>query len=409
MVRANAKLRKTIFARNRALEKSERRLTELTESRVFPWPVPWVMKLLADISTLERSRGWRATVALLVVVSSFAAIQFFHAAFDLHVETVTFLVVSGFVTLFSGLWFGMATSLVLYVGTFSLRASFGNGAADPSPPELAALVMVNLVVGAAIFLFKEAYRQAVVASEDARSANRAKSRFLAGISHELRTPLGAILGFSELITDPASSESERKSYAEAVHRNGEILKAIIDDILDLSKVEAEKISIHVEEVSLQEVLRDVEQVMKPRGEEKNLSLRFHLASDLPTVIKTDSIRLRQILTNLIGNALKFTADGSVSVTVHWQDPKAHTLLAFDVTDTGKGVESSQVPNLFQIFSQAHSEGRKLYGGTGIGLALSRGLARLLGGDLVLAQTAIGHGSTFTLTIDPALSKSETPS
>ncbi|AGH95995.1 response regulator [Pseudobdellovibrio exovorus] len=230
--------------------------------------------------------------------------------------------------------------------------------------------------------------------DQAEEANQVKSLFLANMSHEIRTPLGAILGFVEILKEPNLSDEQRKQYLNIISRTGDTLVTIINDILDLSKVEAGKIEVVKEVFSLSQLLRDVELLMKLRSEAKGIELVFESSRQTPEVVYSDPLRLRQILINIIGNAIKFTQRGSVRV--YCEATPSHLL--FRISDTGLGVESQDVAKLFRPFSQADLSIRKMHGGTGLGLVLSRELARLLEGDIELESTQPGVGSVFVVKV-----------
>jgi PAS domain S-box-containing protein len=255
---------------------------------------------------------------------------------------------------------------------------------------------------------KEAEVQLRQAKEAAEAASAAKSTFLANMSHEIRTPLGVILGFSELLASDTLSSSEKASYFEMIQRNGAMLSGIINDILDLSKVESGKLDIERQEVRINDLLLDILSTLRPQAESKGLKLVARAEGDVPEVIQTDPIRLRQILINIIGNGIKFTEQGSVEITVKSLQKRQKSLLAFAVRDTGLGITRDQAAKLFQPFTQADTSTKRKFGGTGIGLVLSRRLARLLGGELELTESELGQGSTFTVTIDPGLIAETSP-
>lgn len=235
----------------------------------------------------------------------------------------------------------------------------------------------------------------------AESANQAKSVFLANMSHEIRTPLGAVMGFAELIASSDITETEKETYGAAIKRNGELLSNIISDILDLSKIEVGKLNLDAQEVTLDEVLFDLETLLSFKANEKAIKFTYSFEGQIPKKIQTDPLRLRQVLLNIIGNSIKFTEQGSVEVTIKLVPSIQKTSqLAFIVRDTGIGISPSQAAKLFQPFSQADNSIVSKYGGTGLGLILSRRLANLLGGDVVLSESVPGKGSTFTVTIDP---------
>lgn len=236
------------------------------------------------------------------------------------------------------------------------------------------------------------------AKSAADSANNAKSIFLANMSHEIRTPLAAVLGYTQLLGRDEVKPEDREKFLHVVKRNGKILSNLIDDILDLSKVEAGKISIEPKDISLKEFVSEVCAVVALQAMEKNVGLTFHFSEHTPLIIRTDELRLRQILLNIVGNAIKFTEHGQVSILVGNRSSGANDLLEFVVTDTGSGIHPEQIQKLFQPFTQADSSTTRKYGGTGLGLALSKNLAQLLGGDVVLAETTLGKGSKFVVTI-----------
>jgi PAS domain S-box-containing protein len=248
---------------------------------------------------------------------------------------------------------------------------------------------------------KKFARDLSVAKEAAEAANSAKSSFLANMSHEIRTPLGAVLGFSELIIDPQIRPSEKANFVAAIRRNGELLSSIINDILDLSKIEAGKMEITTQEIALIEILTDTKTLLDLQANEKGIYLKVMVDHGVPEVITTDPLRLRQILINIIGNAIKFTAKGGVEVRIQVEPREnSRAQLKFVITDSGPGISADQVEKLFAPFSQADSTTKRKYGGTGLGLVLSKRFASLLGGDVSLTESKLNQGSTFTVTIDP---------
>jgi signal transduction histidine kinase/DNA-binding response OmpR family regulator len=232
----------------------------------------------------------------------------------------------------------------------------------------------------------------------AEAANDAKSQFLANMSHEIRTPLTAILGFAENLLDPEMPEAERRSAAKTIVRNGEHLVQIINDILDLSKIEAGRMDVERLRFSPAQLISDVTSVMRVRANSRNLALHLNWLTPLPESIESDPTRLRQILINLVGNAIKFTHHGSVDVRVALQTEGLTPRLVCSIVDTGIGMTPAQMSLLFQPFSQADQSTTRQYGGTGLGLSISRRLARMLGGD-VTAQSQPGRGSTFEVNVD----------
>ena len=242
---------------------------------------------------------------------------------------------------------------------------------------------------------KQAELESIRAKELAESANAMKSAFLANMSHEIRTPLGAILGFAELLREPTHDPQERKSYHEIIKRNGEQLSSLIDDILDLSKIESGHLKTEILSYSIRDLVSEVCSLLTIKANEKRLYLRWMVHPDVPGEIRTDPVRLRQILTNVVGNAIKFTKQGGVEVEVSRAKDSS---IRLRVTDTGIGVSREQAANLFKPFSQADLSITRKYGGTGLGLTLSKKLAFALGGDLVLARSEPDVGSTFEITV-----------
>jgi signal transduction histidine kinase/FixJ family two-component response regulator len=232
----------------------------------------------------------------------------------------------------------------------------------------------------------------------AEEATRTKSAFLANMSHEIRTPMTAILGFADLLLDRLEKPANLDS-AEAIKRNGEYLLEILNDILDLSKIEAGKLQIEQQLYPLREILQDVTSLMKVRADAKGLPLVLETLGPLPQMIETDPTRLRQILINLVGNAVKFTDAGQVKLVARLlQNESGSASLRLEVADSGIGMTDDQVARLFQPFSQADASMTRRFGGTGLGLTISRRLAEMLGGAIDV-ESRPGEGSTFRLTLD----------
>ncbi len=242
------------------------------------------------------------------------------------------------------------------------------------------------------------------ARAEAEAASRSKSEFLANMSHEIRTPMTAILGYTELLLDATQSEEERRSATLTIRRNGEHLLSILNDILDLSKIEAGRMTIETIPVNTETLVDEVLSLMRVRAEAKGIRLAAEFATPIPETIQTDPTRLRQILVNLAGNAIKFTEQGGVTIRVSFQDHLGHDqqqepVLRFDVIDTGLGMSPEVLEKLFTPFTQADSSMTRRFGGTGLGLTISRRLATMLGGDITVRSIA-GEGSTFSVTINP---------
>jgi CheY-like chemotaxis protein/nitrogen-specific signal transduction histidine kinase len=244
-------------------------------------------------------------------------------------------------------------------------------------------------------------------AEQLALSSQYKSEFLANMSHELRTPLNSLLILATLLADNPDRNLTTKQieFARTIHNAGSDLLALINDILDLSKVEAGKMDVHAAPVPLVAVCDDVEATFRPLAEQKGLDLRVRREADLPASVVTDEQRLHQVLKNLLSNALKFTETGSVELVVSrapdhllFASPtlnEATDVIAFSVTDTGIGVTADKLKLIFEAFQQADGTTSRKYGGTGLGLSISREIARLLGGAIAVESEA-GAGSTFTL-------------
>jgi CheY-like chemotaxis protein/anti-sigma regulatory factor (Ser/Thr protein kinase) len=249
----------------------------------------------------------------------------------------------------------------------------------------------------------EAFREA---KEAAESASRSKSTFLANMSHELRTPLTGIIGYSELL----QKDVERSGQVELlpdllrIHKAGNHLLTIINDILDLSKIEADKMAIYVESLDIAMLLRDVVTTARPLIEQNHNSIEIDLSDDLG-VMHSDSTKLRQILLNLLSNAGKFTDHGHITVRATRESSANSEWMCISVTDTGIGISAEQIERLFAEFTQADPSTTRKYGGTGLGLALSRRLCWLVGGDITVTST-FGQGSTFAVRLPTSIAETQ---
>jgi signal transduction histidine kinase/DNA-binding response OmpR family regulator/CHASE3 domain sensor protein len=231
-------------------------------------------------------------------------------------------------------------------------------------------------------------------SEQLEQSTKYKSEFLANMSHELRTPLNSILLLSKLMSDNKELDPEYIEYAEVIQSSGQGLLGLIDEILDLSKIEAGKMKLEMADVSLDEVSTDMRSLFNPMAKSKHLELLIELGAGLPLIL-TDKMRLEQILKNLLSNAIKFTSKGSVTLKIS-NDEESGAIM-FSVTDTGIGIPADKQGLVFEAFQQADGSTRRRFGGTGLGLSISRELAKLLGGEIELVS-AENRGSTFTLTL-----------
>jgi PAS domain S-box-containing protein len=237
------------------------------------------------------------------------------------------------------------------------------------------------------------------AKDAAEAANRAKSEFLANMSHEIRTPMTAILGFTELLKRGYNKdERDAAKFLNTIHSSGKHLLDLINDILDLSKVEAGQMEMERIPCAPHQIVREVANVLLAKAREKGIKLEFSAQGRIPASIQSDPGRLRQIVTNIVGNAIKFTEHGAVRVVLHLKAVNERSFFAIDVTDSGIGIPGDKLESIFDPFVQADTSVTRRFGGTGLGLSISRRFARALGGDIV-ASSQPGKGSMFAITIE----------
>ncbi|MGO9742262.1 MAG: ATP-binding protein [Roseiarcus sp.] len=236
-------------------------------------------------------------------------------------------------------------------------------------------------------------KEAAAERDRAAAASEAKSRFLATMSHEIRTPLHGILGMADLLRD-AGLDPEPASYVEAIRVSGAALVNLIDQILDFSKIEAGRLELVEGPFDLRRLIEEIIELLAPTAQRKGLEIAATIAPEAPQLVNGDSLRLRQALTNLAGNAVKFTAHGGVGINVH---AKADDWITFDVVDTGPGVPADRRAKIFEDFEQGDGSNARQFEGAGLGLAISKRLAALMGGELALDDNP-GGGSIFSLTI-----------
>ncbi len=286
----------------------------------------------------------------------------------------------------------LRTARLLQTGDLAARTGL--------PPGTGELRELAQALDKGISSLEEASKELVAAREAAEAANRAKSSFLAVMSHEIRTPMNAIINMTGLALD-TNLTPRQQHYLSVVHSSSKNLLGIINDILDFSKIEAEKLELEQAPFSLRKVLDEVTETFRAKVVEKHVELVTYVPVDIPDGLIGDALRFRQVITNLVGNAFKFTDKGEVCVRVALRDPgeardgapREHVGLVVSVRDTGIGITEEQKGRLFQAFSQADTSTSRKYGGTGLGLAISRRLAQMMGGDLSL-ESHPGAGTTF---------------
>lgn len=311
-------------------------------------------------------------------------------------------------TLFLGWRSGIGAAAIV-IGCYALL--FGlRGYISPSVYEISAetisgwlffalsLTLVALITGAAIFQreMEQAARRLTESRQEAQSANQAKSDFLARMSHEIRTPMNGILGMAELL-QTSRLDGQQKVFVDTISASSETLLSVINDILDLSKIEAGQLTFVSEPFSLTELMAQTKALFAPRFAEKGVEFSLAAEEVDGLVAIGDAARIRQILINLIGNALKFTEQGSVCVSLEAMTTGGVCALSFVVDDTGVGIPAGKIDAIFDNFSQAEDTTTRRFGGTGLGLAISRQLARSMGGD-ISASSIYGEGSTFIFRI-----------
>jgi|GEM_PF-3261190 len=263
------------------------------------------------------------------------------------------------------------------------------------------VISLSLVsVFSAIFIRVISYQQNRLLEEKRRAeaANRAKSEFIANMSHEIRTPLNAVIGFSELL-EQTEVTAKQKSYLQSINLGGKTLLSLINDILDLSKIEADKLTLEPRPVLVRQVFEDICHIFGPRARDKNIEIRLEFAQDVPSCLMLDETRIRQILFNIIGNAIKFTHHGHIKISI-WRKNNndvsaAVTQLRIDIEDTGIGIAKDQQHTVFASFEQQEGQNNRQYGGTGLGLSICNKLVQMMDGEITLVSVP-GQGTTFSI-------------
>ena len=264
-------------------------------------------------------------------------------------------------------------------------------------------VRLIVAIDSDITQLKHVEEQLVLAKNEAEKANKVKSEFLANMSHEIRTPMNAVLGFADLL-GTTITDHKQKSYVESIKSSGKSLMTLINDILDLSKIEAGKLEIQYAPLNLKPVLKEIEQIFSIKILQKNLEFISDFDPNIPDSLILSEVRLRQVLFNIIGNAIKFTEIGNIklkSKIVGESDDKKKIELLISVEDTGIGVPKSQFDRIFKSFEQQDGQDEKKFGGTGLGLAISKRLVNLMGGEIIL-KSELGKGSTFEILLHDVL-------
>lgn len=306
---------------------------------------------------------------------------------------------------------------------WGLLATYQNsGSRQWQDAEIKMVVQIGAQLGVAIQqaeLLARTQQQSIelmIAKEAADAANHAKSEFLANMSHELRTPLNAILGFAQLMNLDISLSAQHQEYLEIISRSGDHLLALINDVLEMAKIEAGRVTVHENDFDLYCLLNSLEQMLQLKATSKGLLLNFECTASVPQYIRTDESKLRQVLINLLGNAIKFTETGSVTLRVTGEEePESRSVeeqadnssplpfirLLFEVEDTGPGIDPNEFHHLFEAFGQT-SVGLKSCQGTGLGLPISQKFVRLLGGGAIAVKSHPGQGANFTFDIQAGL-------
>ena len=278
-----------------------------------------------------------------------------------------------------------------------LEASYRQQSVD-AHRAIAELALKNAVLDRLTRRLRESRQVAERSEEAARSANRSRSEFLANMSHEIRTPMTAILGYTDALIEEHSAPGKSVEMLAIIKRNGEYLLQLLNDILDLSKIDAGKLDIRKTVFSPCEIVADVASLMRARANEQGLALHIENGGPVPRTIESDAIRLRQVLVNLVGNAIKFTEQGSVRIVTRLlREDDDRSMIEFAVLDTGIGMTTDQIAILFRPFTQVDGSVTRRFGGTGLGLTISRRLAKMLGGDISVESTA-GQGSVFSVSV-----------
>lgn len=288
-------------------------------------------------------------------------------------------------------------------GGLLLAALAGVALATPGPPlpyRLASVAVLLLSAGAALALrhrfwraLDDELRRCRQLQQNARAAEQAKDQLLARVSHDMRTPMHGILGLTDLLLR-SGPEAEQREHVELMRTSAETLLGLAEDVLDVSRIDAGRLQLRPRDFQLREVVGEVVRLLMPGAVEREVDLRLHVDADLPDAFHGDPVRLRQVLLNLVGNAVRFTRRGSVTVSVGTEDAEEHgPEIRFEIRDTGVGIRREDQARLFEPFAQAGSPGSGVLSGSGLGLAISKSIVELMGGEIGF-ESARGVGSTF---------------
>jgi two-component system sensor histidine kinase/response regulator len=336
----------------------------------------------------------RVAIALLALFVAILIRKYLLSSLEGRIVWVTFYPMVVVASVIGGWFSGVLTSagaclIAIYAWPLFATRPFIADSADWLG--LYAFLINCLLISGVAEMMHFARRRAEALQEQAEVANQAKSMFLANMSHEIRTPMNAVLGFAQMLDrDPALSPQARKQVA-TIMRSGEHLLGIINDVLEIARIESGRLELRLQSMDLHELLRDLTTMFLLRADEKGLSFSLEIAPDLPQYLEADSDKLRQILINVLGNAVKFTKAGSIILRAF---PVAVDRFAIEVRDTGIGIPSDEQEKLFRPFERT-TIGEQTAGGTGLGLAISREYASLMGGEIT-AESHRGEGSTFRL-------------
>ncbi|MFW6050922.1 MAG: response regulator [Myxococcota bacterium] len=261
---------------------------------------------------------------------------------------------------------------------------------------LASLFFVNFYLGPLLRVTQDAFRSLEKTTVAALEAARIKSEFLANMSHEIRTPMNGVIGMADLLLQTKLAPRQRR-YAETIHGSANALLTILNDILDISKIEAGKMKLQPEDVSLHRLVEEVTELYAGQAHAKGVEISHHVSNEVPEWVRVDPDRLRQVLSNLVGNAVKFTEEGRIVLRVLPEGEGGDAVLRFEVADTGIGISREQQQTIFDAFAQADGSLTRRYGGTGLGLAICKQLVTIMGGEIEV-ESEVGEGSTFRFRI-----------